>query len=49
MTAHRKKSKSWVQRELLALLDRTCGLPDKKTGKHGWGIIQPNALVLATS
>ncbi len=43
------RPKAQVKKEILAFLDRTCGLPDPRPGKYGCGMKHRNCLVLATS
>ncbi len=49
MAPAQHKSMARIKQEIIRFLDRTCGLPDKKPGKHSCGMIHRNALVLATS
>ena len=49
MSTPQKKSKSQIKKEIIAFLDKTCGLKDPTPGKYGCGTIHRNCLVLATS
>ena len=45
----KRKTKSRIRKDIIQLLDQTCGLSDTKSGKYRCGTIHRNCLVLATS
>ncbi len=49
MFAPIKKPKAQVKKEIIAFLDRSCGLADLKPRRHNCGMQHRNCLVLATS
>lgn len=49
MFALQTKPKKQLEREIIEFLDKTCGLPDHKPGKHSCGMLHRNCLVLSTS
>lgn len=49
MTTAKKPSKSEVRKKILAVLEKTSGKADPRSGKHRCGMVHRTALVLATS
>jgi len=49
MDSVQKKSNSAIKKEIIAFLESTSALPDKRLGKYRCGMVHRNALVLATS